>query len=152
MLGKCISEETKERLEGLGITVVLWEVSAFADLPTNSIFHNANRAFVDRFGRTYRDDQTVPDNVCKVLVHTLSEFFGDGPRVCMEITLMAADSGLLPLDQDCVAITRPLGYSHAAVILHPVTSKELFLTAFRVKDLILAPADDDIWFNGGPMP
>ena len=147
-----ITEGVKERLEGRGITVITREVSAFHGLPGNSTFQNANRAYIERFGRTFEPDETAPSNVCKVMSHVLSEFFGDGPRVCIEIVLMAADSGQLPLAEDCIAITPPHGYSHAALIVHPVKSEQLFKTHFRVKDLLLVPGDGDIWFNDGPIP
>jgi len=29
---------------------------------------------------------------------------GQGLKVCIEIAVMAADAGLIPVDQDCVAI------------------------------------------------
>lgn len=147
-----ITAEVKEKLEERGITVITREVSAFHGLPSNSTFQNANRAYVERFGRTFESDETVPSNICKVMNHVLSEFFGDGPRVCMEIVLMAADSGQLPLADDCMAITTPHGYSHAALVVHPVKSEEIFRTHFRVKDLLLVRSDNDIWFNDGPIP
>ena len=115
-------------------------------------FENANTAYVERFGQTFPEDERIPNNICRVMGHLLAEFFGDGPKVCLEITLMAADSGELPLDEDCLAIARPLGYSHAALIVHPVKTTALFSTHFRVKDLLLSPSDDDIWFNDGPIP
>jgi len=147
-----ISPETEARLEERGITVITQEVSAFHDLPGNQTFQNANRAYIDRFGHTFGPGEGVPTHICKVMNHVLSEFFGDGPRVCMEIALMAADSGKLPLAEDCMAITLPNGYSHAALVVHPVRSENLFSTLFRVKDLLLSPSDNDIWFNGGPIP
>lgn len=147
-----ISPATQAELERRGITVVLHDVPAFVGHEANEIFHSANRAYIERFGPTFEAEETIPSNICKVMVHVLSEFFGDGPRVCMEITLMAADSGLLPLDDDCVAITRPSQYAHTALIVHPVRSAALFSTRFRVKDLLLVPSDDDIWFNDGPIP
>lgn len=147
-----ITPETKQELEKRGITVITQAVSAFHGLPGNSIFHNANKAYIKRFGRTFAQDEIVPSNICKIMNHVLSEFFSDGPRVCMEITLMAADSGHLPLDNDCMAIATLNGYSHAALVVRPVTSSELFSTHFRVKDLLLCPTDNDIWFNDGPIP
>lgn len=147
-----INKDVQARLEARGITVIMSEVSAFTALPCNITFHQANRAYIERFGRTYGPDEIMPQNICKVMTHVLSEFFGDGPRVCMEIVLMAADSGELPLSEDCMAIARPHGYAHTAMIVTPVTSEHLFGTRFRVKDLLLVPGDDDIWFNGGPIP
>lgn len=147
-----ISPEVQARLEARGITVITREVSAFSKLPGNTTYRRANRAYVERFGGTYGPDEVVPQNICKVLNHVISEFFGDGPRVCMEIVLMAADSGQLPLAGDCMAIARPLGYAHTAMVITPVTSDHLFGTQFRVKDLLLVPGDDDIWFDNGPIP
>ena len=151
-----ILDATKERLEERGIRVIRQDASMFQGSANKSItvpsFENANDAYVDRFGRTFADDERIPNNICKVMGHLLAEFFGDGPKVCLEITLMAADSGELPLDEDCMAIARPGGYSHAALIVHPVKTTDLFSTHFRVKDLLLVPGEDDIWFNDGPIP
>jgi hypothetical protein len=51
-----------------------------------------------------------------------------------------------------MAIVTPKGYAHAAMVVHPTRSEQLFGTQFRVKDLLLVPGEDDIWFNGGPIP
>lgn len=151
-----ILDATKGRLEGKGIRVIRQEASVFQACANRSIgiesFEHANAAYVDRFGRTFAEDERIPNNICKVMGHLLGEFLGDGPKVCLEITLMAADSGELPLDEDCMAIATPGGYSHAALIVHPVTTKALFSTHFRVKDLLLVPSPGDIWFNDGPIP
>ena len=152
VLHQGISQEVQARLEARGITVITREVSAFTEWPGNAIYHRANRAYIERFGRTYGADEVVPQKICKVLNHVLSEFFGDGPRVCMEIVLMAADSGRLPLSDDCMAIATPSGHAHTAMVVTPVTSEHLFGTQFRVKDLLLVPGDDDIWFSNGPIP
>ncbi len=151
-----IADSTKERLDASEIRVIRQDASIFQAGANKNIripsFENANRAYVQRFGKTFQEDETIPNNICKVMGHILGEFFGDGAKVCMEIALMAADSGHLPLDQDCMAIATPGGYSHAALILHPVTTRELFSTHFRVKDLLLVPSENDIWFNDGPIP
>ena len=151
-----ILDSTKQRLEKRRIRVIRQEASVFQACANRSVgiesFQNANTAYVDRFGRTFADGERIPDNICRVMGHILAEFFGDGPKVCLEITLMAADSGELPLDEDCMAIATPGGYSHAAVVVHPVKTTGLFSTHFRVKDLLLAPSDDDIWFSDGPIP
>jgi hypothetical protein len=151
-----ISDSTAQRLEQKGITVVRQDASMFQASANKAVpiasFENANQAYTERFARTFTGGETVPNNICRVMGHVLAEFFGDGPKVCLEITLMAADSGKLPLTEDCMAIATPYGYAHAAVIVHPVTSRALFSTHFRVKDLLLVPGPDDIWFNDGPIP
>ena len=40
--------------------------------------------------------------VTRLTEEVLTFLFSDGPRVCVEIALMAAHSGALPLDQDWV--------------------------------------------------
>ena len=151
-----ITPETKERLEGRGITVVEQDLSIFQCRPDRqadqSSFRNVNAAYVRRFRRTFEQDEKVPNNICKVIRHILGEFFGDGPCVCIEITLMAADSGKLPLDEDCMAIATPGKYPHTALVTHPVKSAEAFSTHFRVKDVLFVPAEDDIWVNDRPIP
>lgn len=151
-----ISDATKERLEEKGIKVIRQEASIFQTSTKKNInnqsFRNANRSYVSRFRKTFEDEEAVPNNICKVMGHILAEFFGDGPKVCLEIALMAADSGELPLSEDCLAISIPYGYSNAAVIVHPVRTSSLFSTHFRVKNLLLAPSENDIWFNDGPIP
>lgn len=151
-----ISDATKERLEKKGIKVIRQDASVFQASANKSIniqsFQDANGSYVSRFGRTFEDEEAVPNNICRVMGHILAEFFGDGPKVCLEITLMAADSGKLPLSEDCLAISTPYGYSNAAVIVHPVKTSSLFNTYCRVKDLLLVPSENDVWFNDGPIP
>ena len=84
---------------------------------------------------------------------TIRALLGDGPSVCLEITLMAADAGALPLDQDCLAISRPRPASRApdaALVLHPQTTSR-FLNGLRIKDLLLVPREDDHWFCDKPL-
>ena len=156
VLHEGITPETKARLETAGITVIEQELSIFQCRPgrqgDQTSFQNANAAYVGRFARTFAEGEAVPNNICKVMRHLFGEFLGDGPCVCIEITIMAADSGRLPLDEDCMAIATPGGYSHSALVLHPVKSAELFSTHFRIKDLLLVPSDNDMWFNDGPIP
>lgn len=151
-----IADSTKEELEAKGVRVIRQDASIFQAGANKKIsvssFENANKAYVERFGRTFPEDEMVPNNICRVMGNILGEFFGDGPKVCLEIVLMAADSGLLPLDEDCISIATPGGYSHAGLIVHPVKTPDLFSTRFRVKDLFLSPSDDDIWFNDRPIP
>ncbi|KPK49668.1 MAG: hypothetical protein AMK72_03960 [Planctomycetes bacterium SM23_25] len=151
-----IADATKQQLEAKGIKVIRQDASIFQASANRKIrvasFDNAAQAYVRRFAKTFQEGETVPNNICKVMGHILAEFFGDGPKVCMEIALMAVDSGQLPLNEDCMAMATPGGYSHAALVLHPVKTSELFSTHFRVKDLLLVPGENDIWFNDGPIP
>jgi len=151
-----ISEETKAALEAKGITVVLADQSLFqADERTEMgppLRAAAVQAYANRFHRGRLPPQGAED-VVSVISHVLAEFLGDGPKVCLEIALMAADSGRLPLDEDCMAIAAPkLGFAHAAMTLRPARTRDLFSMRLRVKDLLLVPTPDDVWFCDGPLP
>ena len=151
-----ITPETRTRLESEGITVVEQDLSIFQSSPEKggdqTSFHSANTAYVGRFGGSFDENDAVPNNICRVMRHILGEFFGDGLCVCVEIALMAADSGKLPLDEDCVAISTPGGYPLTAIVVHPVKSADLFSTHFRIKDVLFVPGEKDMWFNDGPIP
>ncbi|MEM2905454.1 MAG: hypothetical protein QW057_01320 [Candidatus Bathyarchaeia archaeon] len=70
-----------------------------------------------------------PFNPVAVISNTLA-WFSDEPRACIEITLMAADPGLLPLDADCIAIQRRVGgesnMPDAAMVLRPTRTQDIF--------------------------
>jgi hypothetical protein len=92
-------------------------------------------------------------NAIAILFNAL-RWFGDGVQVCMETTWMAADAGVLPLDQDCIAIARPSPASncpHAAVVLRPTRTEDVFNGSFRIKDLLLVPQANDHWFDSRPL-
>ena len=68
--------------------------------------------------------------------------------------LVAADSGVLPLDDDCISIARPWEASncpHAAMVLRPAKTRDIFSNTLRVKDLVLVPGPKDHWFDNGPL-
>ncbi len=108
---------------------------------------------LDEMVERAREDEYA--GVFQVLYQTLQSLFGDGPRVCVEIALMAADAGLVPTDQDVVAIDRPLRKSncpHAAMILRPCRTQDLLnRNRFRVKQMVTVPGWEDKWFSNGPI-
>ncbi|HUS47278.1 MAG TPA: hypothetical protein VM098_04110 [Phycisphaerae bacterium] len=153
-----ISDETKSALEEKGIAVVLQDQSLFqADGRSRQgagLHQVATKAYTNRFLKG-RPPCCGAFDIVPILGRVLAEFFGDGPKVCLEIALMAADSGKLPLDVDCIAIATPSSYCDlpdAAMILRPRPTRELFTMQLRIKDLILRPTPNDVWFNNGPLP
>ena len=88
------------------------------------------------------------------IIYNTLQLFGDGPRVCLEVALMAADSGVLPIDADCISIARPPQASncpHAAMVLRPAKTGDIFRGQLRVKNLTLVPGPKDHWFDNGPL-
>jgi hypothetical protein len=162
--------ETKRELEGLGVRVVLMEQGPFQAVSIGgqgydiggqvpeTVWQGAHKTFAD-WDFLGHLDQVVNKglkgeaNALWLISQTLGSLLGDGPSVCLEVTLMAADSGVLPLDSDCMAISRPRPASHApdaALILCPQRTSRL-LSGLRVKDVLLCPRQDDHWFCDKPL-
>ena len=142
-----ISEETRRSLEQKGIKVVLQDQSLF-QRPGLSFVGTSLKEVV----RNVRPDGRF--NAVSIAYNVL-QLFSDGPRVCLEIALMAADSGELPLDADCISIACPSSYCDlpdAAVILRPAKSEDIFKGELRIKDVVLRPTPNDVWFTNSPLP
>jgi uncharacterized protein len=141
-----VSEETRRGLEAEGVTVVLQDRSLF-QTPRLSFMGATLQEVVEGAGQDRFGAVAIAYNVLQLL--------SDGPRVCLEIALMAADSGELPLDEDCLAIARPSSYCDlpdAAMVLRPARSEDIFRGALRIKHVTLSPTPDDVWFSSGPLP
>ena len=147
MLYSGISEETRRTLEQMGIKVFLQDRPLF-QTPGLS-FRGASLQDVVR--------NVGPDNRFNTIsiAYNVLQLLSDGPRVCLEIALMATDQGILPLDVDCISIACPSLYcdlSDAALILRPAKSEDIFKGELLMKDLILRPTPNDVWFTNGPLP
>jgi hypothetical protein len=145
---KGISDETKARLESKGIKVALQDQSFAQRYFDHS---GASRTRVSDLQRRMQSPEAFPvlTVVCNVL-----DWFCDSTRVCIEICCLAADAGVLPTDEDCIAIARPSPKSncpHAAVVLRPTRTEEVFRGGLRVKDVVLVPGENDHWFSNRPL-
>jgi len=153
----------KKRLEERGAKVLLQDQSLFQAMAHGSKSFgicDKRHSFGGYFGAVSLNEviekagKEDAYGAVPIIYKTLNGLFGDGPRMCVEIALMAADSGLLPLDADCIAIDRPMPESncpHVAVVLRPAKTNDFFKYGLRVKDLILVPGPRDHWFDNGPL-
>jgi len=164
-----VDEETRRGLERRGIKVVLFDQGLFqaasigggsydlgGDVPAEIWRGSHKTPSEDRiYGKPLSEvvEKALEGriNALTIIEHTVMSLLGDGPAVCIEVTLVAADSGLLPLNEDCIAIARPknLHTPHAALVLHPTRARDFF--NMRVKDLILVPQSKDHWFSDKPL-
>jgi hypothetical protein len=64
---------------------------------------------------------------------------GEGTKVCVEITLMAADAGLIPTDKDVVAIAGTGGGADTALRIHPANAAKFF--DLKIREVIAKPFD-----------
>jgi uncharacterized protein len=63
--------------------------------------------------------------------------FGQGTKVALEISAMAADAGLVKVDEDCIAIGGTGRGADTAVVLQPSYVHRFFQT--KVKEIICKP-------------
>ncbi|MEM2123229.1 MAG: pyruvate kinase alpha/beta domain-containing protein [Candidatus Bathyarchaeia archaeon] len=65
------------------------------------------------------------------------KIFGEGVKVCIEIAVMAADAGLIPVDKDVVSIGGTGNGADTALILRPANSPDFF--NLEVKEILAKP-------------
>ena len=65
--------------------------------------------------------------------------FGDGTKVCLEITVMAADAGEIPIDRPVVAIAGTSEGVDTALVVRPAHSNNFF--DLFVKEIITKPSE-----------
>jgi hypothetical protein len=62
---------------------------------------------------------------------------GEGTKVCVEITLMAADAGSIPVDKDIVAIAGTGSGADTALKIQPANAARFF--DLKIKEVIAKP-------------
>jgi len=105
----------------------LFESKGGTILTTTHIFGGISRAVRNQF-RTH----VIGDIVANVL-----RIFGEGMKVCCEIAMMAADSGLVRTDEDVMVIAGTGAGADTAVVLTPVNSQNFF--AMKIKEILCKP-------------
>jgi hypothetical protein len=65
--------------------------------------------------------------------------FGDGTKVCLEITVMAADAGAIPVDRPVIAIAGTTEGADTALVVKPAHSNNFF--DLYVKEIIAKPSE-----------
>lgn len=154
--------EKVDQLRAMGVAVHLLPNSLFQALSNGGDWTTGETTYTfagdDFFGLTL--DQIVKrakndpyNGVFQVLYQTLQSPFSDGPRMCIEIALMAADAKVVPTDEDIISIDRPGRKSncpHSAMVLRPARTVDFLKhNNFRVKELVTVPGWKDKWFNDG---
>jgi len=64
---------------------------------------------------------------------------GEGTKVCVEITLMAADAGLIPVGNDIIAIAGTSHGADTALLIKPANSGRFF--DLKIREVIAKPRD-----------
>lgn len=71
------------------------------------------------------------------LVSAVLRLLGQGMKVCVECTTMAADAGLIPMDRDIIAIGGSGRGADTAVVIRPAHLSDLF--DLYVREIIAKP-------------
>ncbi|MCX7982917.1 MAG: hypothetical protein N2572_08420 [Syntrophales bacterium] len=111
--------DTRRKLEDMGVKV----------LTCQHAFGGVGRAVRKKLG-TYQIDE--------IMAYTLRTF-GQGVKVAIEITLMAADAGLVRTDQDCISTGGTATGIDAALIVKPANSADFF--DLKVREILCKPAN-----------
>jgi len=73
------------------------------------------------------------------IIANVLRLMGEGTKVCVEITLMAADAGLIPIDKDIVAIAGTGRGADTALRIRPVNAARFF--ELKIKEVIAKPRE-----------
>jgi hypothetical protein len=112
-----LSDESRAAIEAVGVRV----------LTAQHALGGINRAVRKKLG-TYELDEIV--------AYTL-RIFGQGMKVCAEISMMAADAGLVRTGEPCIVIGGTGRGADTAVVLVPVNAQDFF--DLRVMEVIAKP-------------
>jgi len=113
-----LEEKDRRELEAQGVTV----------LTCQHAFGGVGRAVRNRLS-TYQVDE--------IMAYTL-RIFGQGIKVAIELSLMAADAGLVRTDEDIVSVGGSARGADSAIVLQPANSSRFF--DLKVKEIICKPA------------
>ena len=77
-------------------------------------------------------------NPVEIMADTL-RMFGQGTKVCVEVSIMALDAGLIPYGEDIIAIGGSAGGADSAIILRPEHANNILET--KIKEIICKPSN-----------
>jgi len=112
-----MTPEMRDQLASSGIKI----------LTTTHILGGVERALRTKFQGIYPTE---------IMASTL-KIFGSGTKVCVEISIMALDAGLIPYGDEVIAIAGSGGGADTAVVILPNHSQNFFDT--EVKEIICMP-------------
>jgi len=118
--GWTMSKEERKRLEDRGIKV-------FTGI--HALSGDVNASFTQKFGGK---------SINEIVAQTLYRFC-QGMKVCVEVVLMAADAGLIPVDREVIAISGTGEGADTAIVVKPSYSRRFF--DLKIKEIIAKPRE-----------
>lgn len=112
-----LTEENRKKISKNGGKIVT----------TTHAFGGIGRAIRKKFDTIQYDE---------IMANTL-RIFGEGMKVACEITLMAADAGLIPTQEDAIAMGGSGSGVDTAIIIKPTNTDKFF--EMRIKEILCKP-------------
>ncbi|MCX7708290.1 MAG: hypothetical protein N2484_00405 [Clostridia bacterium] len=110
-------EEVRQELTEAGMKV----------LTTTHVLSGAERGISRSFGGAYP---------VEIIAHTL-RMLGQGVKVCVEVSIMALDAGLIPYGEPVIAIGGNCEGADTAVMIKPSHASSIFKT--RIMEIVCKP-------------
>jgi len=98
-------------------------------LTTTHVLSGAERGISNKFGGAYP---------VEILAHTL-RMLGQGTKVCVEVAVMALDAGLIPYNEEVIAVGGTGEGADTAVIIKPAHAANIFDT--WISEILCKPAN-----------
>lgn len=73
------------------------------------------------------------------LIASTLRLMGEGTKVCVEIVLMAADAGLIPIDRDVIAVAGTSKGADTALVIKPANASRFF--DLKIREVIAKPRE-----------
>jgi len=77
----------------------------------------------------------------EIIAYTLRQFGGEGIKVAVEVSIMAADAGLAPTDKEIIAVGGSGGGADAAIVLKAAHMNNFF--DLEIREIIAKPRQRD---------
>jgi len=116
--GWVMTEKERTTLQAKGIKVLTG---------IHALSGDVNQAFTKKFGGKAANE---------IVAQTLYRF-GQGMKVCVEIVLMAADSGLIPVDREVIAIAGTDEGADTAIVVMPSYPRKF--VELKIREIIAMP-------------
>jgi hypothetical protein len=116
--GWCFTDVERKRLEKAGIKPLV-----------------ASHALGDGVASSFTE-KSGGKSIEEVVRDTLYRF-GQGMKVCVEIVLMAADAGLIPMDREVMAIAGTAEGTDTCIIVKPAYPRKFY--EFEIREIVAKP-------------
>ena len=116
--GWCFTDVERKRLETAGIKPLV---------VSHALGNGVASSFTEKSGGR-SSEEVVRDTLYR---------FGQGMKVCVEIVLMAADAGLIPMDKEVMAIAGTAGGTDTCIIVKPAYPRKFY--EFEIREIVAKP-------------